>query len=75
MNNISSPYKNSVNLNHSGPSGKKISAYEVILHHLNPCTTDFSLGIALLYILGHFQEMTRKIQVFCRGTKGKELYY
>lgn len=75
MNNSFSPYKNSVNSSDSGPSGKKVSAYNVISHYINPYTTDFILGFALLYILGHFQETTRKTHVFCRGTKGKELYY
>lgn len=60
MNNTFSLYKNSVNSSDSGPSGKKVSANNVISHHINPYTTDFSLGISLLYILGHFQEMTKR---------------
>lgn len=75
VNNTFSPYKNPVNLSHSGSSGKNISADNMISHHINPCKTDFSSEIALLYILGRFQELTRKSQVFCRGTKGKEMYY
>lgn len=45
-----------------GPQGVKVSAHNVISHHINPCTTHFSLGIVLLsmFVHFHFQTTTRK---------------